>query len=151
MTHNVFRIVNERKSNQFLKKNEREEWATDPSRNSVFLNEVAIAKIVKFTIAKGIFEYSELGCGNNNQRKRVLATLISKSVFPRIGNVKKTISVLVLGIQFTHCPTKYTVLLIWSTIKIYSMSRFLLTQESDSFNSKKFKNWPWLWHHFVNE
>ena len=126
MTHNVFRIVTERKSNQFLKKEWTcEEWATDPSRNSVFYEWGCDSKLW-FTIAKGIFEYSELGCGNNNQRKRVWATLISKSVFPRIGNVKKTISILVLGIQFTHCPTKYTVLLIWSTIKIYSMSRFLL-------------------------
>ena len=61
-------------------------------------------------ITKGIFEYSESGCEKQPEEARFESgRLISKSVFPRIGNVKKTISVLMLGIQFTHCPTKYTV------------------------------------------
>ena len=149
MTHNVFRIVNERKSNQFLKKEWTcEEWATDPSRNSVFLEWGCDCEIRNCEIhnrKRNIWIF-RIGLRNyNNQRKRIWATLISKSVFSRIGNVKKTISILMLGIQFTHCPTKYTVLLISSTIKNNSMSREWLIQ----INSKKF--WPWLWHHFVNE
>ena len=104
MTHQLFRIVNERKSNQFLIKNERVKIEQLTRAEIAFLNEVVIA-ITK----KGIFEYIQKVAEINQRKRFESGRLVSKSIFSRIGNVKKSISVLMLGIQFTHCPTKYTV------------------------------------------
>ena len=59
MTHQLFRFVNERKSNQFLIKNERVKIEQLTRAEIAFLNEVVIA----ITKKRNIWIYSE-GCGN---------------------------------------------------------------------------------------
>ena len=125
MTHQLFRFVNERKSNQFLIKNERVKIEQLTRAEIAFLNEVVIA-ITK----KGIFEYIQKVAEINQRKRFESGRLVSKSVFSRIGNVKKSISVLMLGIQFTHCPTKYIV--------TYLKHHKSLSKENDSLKSNKF-------------